>query len=375
VAVISSSDWSIGTLLVPNIVPLEKLKPLTGMARGMPIWKSNNPEVFTSDGWLMQNALNSSRQLLGSAQLSGNFGIYLFHINKSSTTQIIHLLVTNPQSSPVQVSGKGSMFSNSTFPLLGQGTGLNYQVARNWLTDIHRVEFDSVNLAPNKTYPIDQHTLKSSNMIDGHFELITTAPVSISAVVTSTGNLNDAIALSQGNPADGDIAQPGSNRFGREAGICRHSEWAGTTEIEIPATQAHLGLCLNTSNKFTPALQDQTSDYLLRLGDSAERSYANYGHKYDVTLALKNSSITQRRVRLSFGSNVTSPQDRPSFTYNGPIQVNNRIQDVYTKPTAPRNELETVTIAANARIEIRLQFYVPGLITIGQQLILESLVP
>jgi hypothetical protein len=375
VAVISSSDWSIGTLLVPNIVPLEKLKPLTGMARGMPIWKSNNPEVFTSDGWLMQNASNISRQVVGSAQLSGNFGIYLFHINKSSTTRIIHLLVTNPQSSPVQVSGKGSMFSNSTFPLLGQGTGLNYQVARNWLTDTHRVEFDSVNLAPNKAYSIDQHTLKSSNMVDGHFELITTAPVSVYTVVTSTGNLNDAIALSQGNLADGDIAQPGVNRFGREAGICRHSEWAGITEIEVPATQAYLGLCLNTSNKFTPALQDQTSDYLLRLDDSAERSYANYGHKYDVTLALKNSSITQQRVRLSFGSNVTSPQDRPSFTYNGPIQVNNRIQDVYTKPTAPRNELETVTIATNARIEIRLQFYVPGLITIGQQLILESLVP
>jgi hypothetical protein len=83
----------------------------------------------------------------------------------------------------------------------------------------------------------------------------------------------------------------GSNRFGREAGICRHSEWAGTTEIEVPATQAYLGLCLNTSNKFTPALQDQTSDYLLRLGDSGERSYGNYGHKYDVTLALKTPPV------------------------------------------------------------------------------------
>jgi hypothetical protein len=183
VAVISTSDWSSEALPVTSIVPLGKLKSLTGMARGMPIWKSNNPEVFTSDGWLMQNARTSSRQLVGSARLSGNFGIYLFHINKSSATRIIHLLVTNPQNTSVQVSGKGSMFSNSTFPLLGQGTGLNYQVARNWLTDTHRVEFDAVNLAPNKAYSIDQHTLKSSNMVDGRFELTTTAPVFLYAVV------------------------------------------------------------------------------------------------------------------------------------------------------------------------------------------------
>lgn len=369
---ITTSDWTNGSLST-EIIPLDQLKALDGSHQGMPIWKSNNPEVFRGDGWLLQHARAGARVSSQFNNLQGTFALYLFHINKSSQTRVIHLLVTNPQTTAVQISGEGSMFSNASFPLLGRGTGLNYKVSSNWLNNTPRIAFGTVQINPGKAHLVDQHTLGSGTMVDGRFELTASDGVFVYAVVTSTGNLIDAINASQGGPASGDIAVPAANKFGREAGICQHSLWKGTTPIEIPATQAHLGLCLNTTNKFNPSLQDQTASYLMHLSDSADRSHGNYGHKYEVTLQLNNPSSTSRNVRVSFASNFIAPQNRPSFTYNGPVRFNGQIKDIFTTPTDPKEELGTLTIGANASKTISIEFYVPGLITAGQQLILESL--
>ncbi len=371
-ALIGEADWTNGTLSTPN-VPIEELKPLTGGPEGHKIWKSNNPEVIKGDGWLMQNARPGNRGSSRFNDLSGTFGIYLFHINKSLGTKYLHVLVTNPQNNAITLNGKGSMFTNAAHPLQGRGTGLNYMVSRNWLDDTHRIEFQNMTLDSGKAYTVDQFTLSNGTMIDGRFELTASAGVFVYTVVTSTGNLIDAINASQGGPAAGDIFSPGPNKFGREAGICGSSIWAGKTQIEVPTASAHLGLCLNTSNKFAPNLQDQTAGFLMRLSDSADRTNANYGHKYDVTLELRNPSNTVRKVRLSFASNLTNPQNRPSFTYNGPIQVNNNVKDIFTTPADPTELLDTFTINASTSLSVRLQFFIPGLITIGQQLLLESI--
>ncbi len=213
-------------------------------------------------------------------------------------------------------------------------------------------------------------------MVDGRFELTASAGAYVYTVVTSTGSLTDAINATQGSPAAGDIAQPGTNAYGREAGVYSHSIWAGTTNIDVPAAPAHLGLALNTSNKFAVNgvfLQDQTAGALMKLSDSAPRTYGNYGHKYDVTLALRNPSSSARTVRLSLASNYTSSTNSPSFTYNGPILLNGTQKTIYTTPTAPKQWLATWTIPAGSNFNGRVTFFVPGLITIGQQLILESL--
>jgi hypothetical protein len=186
------------------------------------------------------------------------------------------------------------------------------------------------------------------------------------------------VNASQRGPAAGEIYPPGPARFGREAGICAHSILAGVTPIEVPDAPAHLGLCLNTSNKFASYLQDQTSDFVMRLGDSSERTYANYGHKFDVTLQLTNPAASPRRLRLSFATNLVKDQDSPSFAFHGPIRVtdgvNDTVQDVYVRPTAPRQVLiDSLALEAGAARPLRLQFFVPGLITIGHQLILEVL--
>lgn len=364
-ASIAEFDWTNGTLSTPSI-PIDMLKPLTGEPEGNPIWKSNNPELVDGEGWLMQNERSDDQRGGSAFPLSGLFNIYLFHINRSnSLTRTLHVLIKNPNETAVTISGKGSMFTNAQHPLKGRGTGQSFHVARNWLLDTNLTSF-SKTIEPGATEEIDQATLNPRNMVDGRFEVDASADVFAYTVVTSSGDRTDAINATTGFPALGDIRTPGSNRLGREAGICASSIWAGTTEIDLPASPAHIGFCLNTSNP-----QDQTVEYAMRLSDSALRTFGNYGHKYDVTLKLNNLSNRMRQVRLSFASSANNPN--LSRTYSGPILVNDTLIDIFTTPTDPVNVIDTVAIPPNDSFSVRITFFVPGLITIPQQLILESM--
>lgn len=373
VRVRSASDWTPGPLAGP-IVPPDTLQPLSFQTAGPPILKSNNPEVIQGDGWLMTNSPRAEDRQGSESVLRGTFCIFLFHINKAGSSKFLHLLITNPQSQPVLLSGMGSMLTNRQEPLRRRpGRGLNVRVARHWLHGSHRTRFDAIVLEPGRSLVVDRAGLRNRAMVDGRFQITAEGGVHVSTVVTSRGGSADAVNASCGGPAAGEIFSPGPDRFGREAGICATSVLTGVTAIEVPAPEAHLGLCLNTSNKFDPHLQDHTSPFAMRLGDSSDRTYANYGHAYDLTLLLTNPSAALRKVRLSFATNLVSTVNRPSFAFHAPIQVNDAIQDVYVRPTDPLQVLGTYAIAAGAGQSVRLRYFVPGLISIGQQLIVESI--
>ncbi|MDJ0508546.1 MAG: hypothetical protein QNJ64_04720 [Crocosphaera sp.] len=359
-------DWNEG-FLPGVIVETEDLKPLTSQPSGNPIWKSNNPEQFTSDGWLMQHARSSPRGSRTFRGLKDSFGIYLFHINKTARNKFLHILATNPNSEPVTLSGKGSMLNNLEFPLplppARRGRGQSSQVARNWLDNNHRVSFKNVTLNPFKAYQIDRIRLRPNNMVDGRFEVTASDDVFIYSVVSSGGGLDEAVNLSQRRAASGIIASPGPGRLGREAGICRHSVWEETIALEVPDSPAYLGIELNNSK--------QTSDYLMRLGDSSRQSHGNYGHYYNLAITLTNSSSSSRQVRFSFASNDTSAS--VGSLYNGPIRLNERIINTLHTPTEPKDILQTLIVSASTTMNLSLEFYIPGLITRGQQLIFESI--
>jgi hypothetical protein len=363
-ASIVESDWNMALLSTP-IIPVSQLKSLTGSAGGNPIWKSNNPELIDGNGWLMQNErIDSSRG--GSAfPLSGLFNIYLFHINRTSTVRVLHVLVKNPNSTSITITGRGSMLTNSTHPLGGRGTGQSFHVSQNWLLGTNLTSF-SKTINPGETVEIDQATLNPKNMVDGRFEVNASDGVFVYTVITSDGSRGSAISASRGSPAPGDIRPPGSGRLGREAGICNSSIWGGRTDIDVPPAPAHVGLCLNTVSP-----QDQTVAHVMHLSDSTTQTFGNFGHKYDVTLRLNNQSSTARRVRLSFGSSANNPS--LSRTYSGSVLVNGTQINIFTTPTDPKDELKTVPINPNSFLDLRLAFFVPGLITIPQQLILESI--
>jgi Protein of unknown function (DUF3370) len=371
---IASSAWTSGALTT-SIVPVTSLKNLEGGLSGSRIWKSNNPEVIKGNGWLMQNARTDATRGGAATPLTGTNAAYLFHINKSGVTRYVHILVTNPNNSSITISGKGSAYTNADKPLNGSGTGPSYAVSSDWLANTPRTTFNSVTVGSKQAYQVYRATLSNGALMDGRFEITSSAGVYVYTVVTSSGTLTDAINASQGGPAAGDIFSPAPDKFGREAGVYASSAWTGTTSITIPASSAHLGIALNTSakNPSGPSLQEQTAPAVMRLSDSAERTYGNYGHLYDFTLALSNPNSSARTVRLSLASNITGTTDVTSFTFNTPVSVNGSSRTVFLKPTAPKQVLATWTVPANSPFNARVKFYVPGLITIGQQLILENL--
>ncbi len=371
----TATQWTSGAL-TSSIVSPANLKALGGDLSGGAIWKSNNPEVLRGNGWLMQNARTDATRGGTATPLSGTNPLYLFHINKSGSTKYVHVLVTNPQNSSVTISGRGSMYTNQEKPL-GVNSGQSYQVAKDWLDNTLRTSIGSTTLASRQAYQVYRATLTNGAIVDGRFEITSSAGVYYYTVVTSSGTLTDAINASQGGPASGDLASlPAPDKFGREAGIYAASGWNGTTNLEIPVAPRHIGLSFNTTGKNpsgTVILQDQTAAANMRLSDSSDRTHGNYAHKYTVTLALRNNSSSARTVRLSIGSNVTGSVDTPSFTYNGPLTLNGTLKNVYLRPTAPKQVLATWTVNANSSFNGSITLFVPGLITVNQQLILESI--
>lgn len=368
-------NWTLGLLYSGSdptqlILPNAQLLSLNVNKGGNKIYKCNNPEIFTSTGWLMQNSHTDATLGGQSYPLTGNNTVYFFHINQSGSTKYFHLLVTNPNSAAITVSSKGSYYTNSEKPLTGIGTGQSYFVAKDWLNNtLRQPQTGNTSLNQYQAKEIFHSQVNNNAMIDGRFEINTSANAYYYTVITSTGNLTDAINTSQGSPAAGTFYTESTNAYGREAGIYNSSEVSSENDVYIPNQAAHIGFALNTSNKFSATLEDQTAAKLMSLTGASSKTYGNYGHKYNIILHLHNNNSSSKTVKLYFGSNSVNAA-QSNATWNGAIQLNGSVVDVYTKLNAPRQQLSTWTIPPGL-FNATINFYVPGLITANQQLIFE----
>lgn len=389
---INAHEWNSGRLTeIP--VPDSDLKDLNVKSGGIPLWTSNNPEKFTSDGWLM---LNSRKSCRGGKYypLSGKFRLYLYHCNGTGTDKFIHVFATNPNDRQVDLSFTGSVHTSKTTPfdeVNGQGGGRekgpSYKVAEEWLKgEINRSLTKRTLLGRGHVADIETFKLSPNELFEARFEVNTNPNdgILIYSTITSDGQLSTALNLSQieGEEVNGEFQKGPANgkriptridgnsiEFGRSAGICKSSAWRGMTELEIPEKYAYIGLCLNT---YSP--QMQVEEYLMKLQDSADKSFGNYGHEYNVELKLINKSTTEiRRVKLSFAHRDINFTCQP-FSYSGPIRVGDKLKSIYTTKEKPQEVLlEEVVIPPNSSTSVRLELVIPGSIFIGQQLILESL--
>jgi len=366
--------WYFGTLGTNEKVADDRLGPLSLALGGSKFWKSNNPEIYYGTGWLMQNSRSDAVRGGSANPLSGCFPAYFFHINQSGGTAYLHLLASNPQAGSVTVSAKGSAYSNSTKPLTGKATGQSYAVSKDWRDATYLTNFSNRSVGAGQVTEIAKLTMAPSNMGDGRFEVCASAGVYLYTVVTTSGTTTDAINKSQGVPASGEIRSTTSTTFGREGGVYSASNATGLTSVVLPAGGGQvLGLAFNTTSKYNSRLQEQTAAFNTRLSDSADRTYGNYGHNYDVGLRLFNTSATMRRVRLSFASSFTAATNSPSFTFNSAGTLTGAKVDLYTTPTQPRQVLATYTLAPGSHQDARLQTYIAGLGVTNQQLVLETI--
>jgi len=366
--------WQAGNLSTNQKVSDNLLSPLSIGFGGYKFWKSNNPEIFRGAGWLMQNSRIDAVRGGQASPLTGCTNAYFFHINQTGGTAYLHLLASNPQAGAVTVSAKGSAYTNSTKPLSGKATGQSYFVAKDWRDATFLTNFSSRSVGSSQVTEVARVSMANSNMADGRFEVCASAGIYLYTVVTTTGTLTDAVNRSQGNPASGDIHSTGPGTFGREGGIYASSLVAGTTEVVLPASNGmHIGFAFNTTAKNNSNLQEQTVPFVTRLSDSADRTYGNYGHKFDTTLRLHNTTASPRNVQVSFASSYTAATNTPSFTFSTPASFNGAKFDLWTTPTQPRQVIGTYAVGANTYFDARLTLFVAGLGVTNQQLIVETI--
>lgn len=363
-----TSAWSQG--LAPERVLGPDLADLPGGLEGDPLWVSNNPERVLGPGWLMQHA-RVDAQRGGAALPLEAFVAYMFHLNASGAPLRFHLIATNPGDADVTIEARGSLYDNTQFPI-SPGTGPSVAVAEDALTGERNIDIWAI-IQPGAEAEIGRINLAAGGVLDGRVTIEASGGVYLYMVATASGTTQQALNLSQGDPAPGEILEPGPNAFGRMAGVYSNVRWASTFEVDVPAAPAHLGLALNTSDKFQldgATLQSQTAPALVNLSDSSDESFGNYGMAYDLQLRL--CADEARTVGLRFGSNFVADEDTPSFTWAGPVRVVLELLDVLTTPSTPSMDLGERTIGAGSCIVTDVNFVVPGLITGGQQLVLES---
>ncbi|MFF3890385.1 DUF3370 family protein [Streptomyces sp. NPDC001914] len=379
------SAWTPGAPTAPGpTVPREQLLQLPGALGGPEMVVSNNPETVTGPGWLMQHSRTSAARGGAARSLSGTFPLYLYHQNSTGGAAYLHVLASNPGATAVTVSARGAAWTNADKPLVQDpamraGTGPCYATSSDWLTGGTRVFLNPTQVASKKMVEVARLPMTGS-ILDGRLEITASSGVYTYAVVTTDGSTQTAMNLSQtdGAWAPGNIVSQTATTYGREAGVYGASAWnTGQVTLDVPAAGHHVGFAVNTTHRQVAAL-DQTAPATAALTDSSQRSWGNYGSWYNIDLLLRNNGAESRTVQLTFGSNVTGTTDVPGNTWNGAVavSVDNAPEDIvttYVRPTVPRDTLQTVTVATGQSRAVSLRFLVPGLITAGSQLLLESI--
>lgn len=378
-------------LLNSPIVPLADLQDLGGGLHGDPIVVSNNPEVVVKTGWLFKPPVDAAGNRVA---LSGKFDLYLYHDNRSGQNLYLHVFVTNPNASGLTVAAKGNIYNRNQYDgkvTNGQkrGFGPSYQVAADWMANSFSTIKNPTTIPNTGGYTsLAVAYLPNRSTMDGLLSIDASAGCFVYVVASTSANPATAVNLSQANiHAVGQYWNAASqsyvptfkpetaNTFGRECGIYQHSEWAGATSLDLPNAAAHLGLALNTTSKFAlptgQYLQNQNAPAVAVINNSSSYSYGNYGHYYDLTLQLHNHANRQRHVRVWLATNQAG-SNAASFFFHAPVRVAGTTKEVFNTGSSPKTLLYDAKYSWGT-LNIPIQFYVPGLISAGQQLVVEVL--
>ena len=266
-----------GTLAATAVVAPDQLGNLGGTQVGTPIWKSNNPEAVTGEGWMMTNGNNAPQRGGAATPITGPIALYVSHLNYTgalnqfgqSTTRrdmYVHLIATNPSAATITVTGKGTMVANNLWRFRNPNPAVKsawYLCSEAWANNA----LDNVNVSilPGKAVEIVRVLLPANTGLDnstteGRYELtVSGGGAFFSSVATFDGSLARAVAFAggstaqmatgnQGSPLITD--DPNSSAYGREAGIATNSAfYSGDVNLTLPTGgPAYLGLCYNTND-------------------------------------------------------------------------------------------------------------------------------
>jgi hypothetical protein len=371
---LGADAWTSGAL--PTPLPTKgALLALPGVGVGAPVFTSNNPEVFEGNGLLYGTGKVSPTRGGDVFPLSGDFGVYFHHLNKSNATKIVTLMVTNPNASAITVSAEGSGYSQTETGGLGLGTSPDYVVSDEWIRGDYDTIVPPTNLPPNKPMAVWQKPVNHGAEIDGRFVVHTSGPAYAYLVATDGTDLNQAIAVYQTH-APGYIAVSGNPPppFGREAGVYAHDTWEGTIDIAVPPADHHVGFAVNTATGLAGGSFPDVQAFpaLTHYNDSAAEAVGMYGNVYDVVVRAHHdgSDGAERRVSVVFAS--LSGDLSLSRFWDGVGLVDGQPVVLQHTPANRKSLVAELTLAPGEVQEVRFQAMVPGLTSIPQALYLVS---
>ncbi|MCU0436478.1 MAG: hypothetical protein MUC49_01085 [Raineya sp.] len=418
-----------GILAANAVIPIADLKATGGSLTGNSILVDNMPEIIESEGWLM-----APPQTNGNKQaVTGDTEYYTFHYNKTGVAGYYVLLASNPQrDQAITINSQGVLLAKDdvgvfTFPNTDYVIEKeSYEVADRFINNNFNVNTGNISIpflgsGQSNAKVLAYRKVGNGNGIDGRFKMKITGQAYIYSVfviqksgetidkmlqraiqmaTTDTGSMADVAKRANGEWLDkfGYIVETfvgntptgtPAGRYGRECGLYQKSGWLINNDITLPATKGFLGFCMVNDRKTVNYPEDQTAPNtaltpvdarrypIIKDFSNATRSYGNYGHYYDVTLKFINTQARTRNMALSFAFN-TPDASKQNARFVGPMKVkvgtnNETTVPVMVRLNEPRKTLANFTVGANNSQTVKIRFYVPGLITAGNQLIVETL--
>jgi hypothetical protein len=392
----------------PGQLRWDQLAAPTGVAEGLPLFVSNNPEHVESYGVLAGVAypglaLTGAQRKPGAPEAQWSrgivdpscpdggmreFGIYLAHILPSSLGQGRRLTVAVVPRADTRVTVRGELgttdWSSNGVTLTTSSGWLSAQVAKSFFFGADNSR--TLDGKAGQLLVLDTELAKS--LVEGRLHVQADACLHPFTIAHSAG-LGSVVP---GHYAKGDVKWPGWSNgtgFGRAAGIYAGEVVRGQNAVTIGEVPSVQGVGLLTAGDAVRALA--------RHGDSAEILFGNYGVMLDQTLQVENASDACVDAKIEFVSymdrNSTpgrTPTEQffrdtegaytPSMFWNGPISTVTSASGRVTQailnhaPTAAeqgdphralgsmRHTLAEIRLDAGGSETIAVRFPVPGYI-------------
>jgi hypothetical protein len=142
-------------------------------------------------------------------------------------------------------------------------------------------------------------------------------------------------------------------------------------EVAVPGGTRHTGFWVNTATGLGRS-QVQAAPAVMHYADSARESVGMYGSTYELGVKLRHDGgdAASRRVRVLFSSHGSGS---PSRFWDGLGLVDGRPTPIQHTPARRSTQLAEVTLKPGESRMVHFTAMVPGLTSIPQSLLIESL--
>ena len=344
----------------------QRATPLNGTFNSVPVLHSNQPEIVTGPGILVNTAPGSAiaaetnRPLLNAAYtFKGDFGVHMHHKyypsdqaklggRRSRGLLTLGLIAINPGRQPVTLTfDRGSVKNSFEAPYLpnnlmgvkplgkrpwntGPGDATAVQVLRN---ELDRKLPSTIVIPPGSSKVVVKTVLPARGIANGLLHGRSNGPFQMAVVAAEQDSQDrDLIAvLNRGRLAPGRIylkrlqdIQAG-RVFSRVAGVAVGDHYNASVSHNLQAGPLHVPLTSTRRHNF--GTRDvQVNSLATRMVDSALNNVGTYGVRYDVNLNLSGHGAHQ----LVLSHPVVSGK-KPFTAFRGSIQIQQgeRLEEIH----------------------------------------------